>query len=150
LIGSPVGGILGTAMSQQNVELYHRCIDAFNRRDLDSLLALMDDDVEAVSRLEAIEGSLKGHGGVRRWWDSWFDVWPDYRIEIVEVRDFGDVTLARLRAFGHGAGSDVPFEDLPWQLARWRDGRCVLWRVFNSREEALEAVGLAGRDVSAG
>jgi ketosteroid isomerase-like protein len=137
------------AMSQENVELHHRCIDAFNRRDLNALLALMDDDVEAVSRLVAIEGTLKGHDGIRRWWKSWFDVWPDYNIEVVEVRDLGDGTLATLHALGHGAGSDVPFEDMAWQLARWRRGKCVLWRVFNDRAEALEAVGLSEQDTHA-
>jgi ketosteroid isomerase-like protein len=136
-------------MSQENVELYHRSVDAFNRRDLDALLALMDDDVEVVSRLVAIEGSLKGHDGMRRWWKSWLDVWPDYKIEVVEVRDLGDVTLATLRALGHGAGSDVPFEDTAWQLARWRRGKCVLWRVFNNRNEALDAVGLSEQDAHA-
>jgi hypothetical protein len=74
-------------MSQENIGLYRRCIDAFNRRDRDGLLALMDDEVESVSRLVAIEGSLKGHDGIRRWWKSWFDVWPDYKIEVVEVRE---------------------------------------------------------------
>jgi ketosteroid isomerase-like protein len=134
-------------MSRENVGLYRRCIDAFNRRDLDALLALMDDEVEAVSRLVAIEGTLKGHDGMRRWWKSWFDVWPDYKIELVEVRDLGDVTLATVRALGHGAGSDVPFEDRAWQLARWRRGKCVLWRVFNNRDEALEAAaGLSEQD----
>ena len=137
------------AMSQENVELYHRCVDAFNRRDLDALLAVMDDDVEVVSRLVAIEGSLNGHDGMRRWWKSWFDVWPDYKIEVVEVRDLRDVTLATLRALGHGAGSDVPFEDLAWQLARWRRGKCVLWRVFNNRDEALEALDLSEQDAHA-
>jgi ketosteroid isomerase-like protein len=136
-------------MSQENVDLYRRCVDAFNRRDLNAFLALMDDDVEAVSRLVAIEGGLRGHDGIRRWWESWFDVWPDYEIEVVEVRDLGDVTLANLRALGHGAGSDVPFEDRAWQLARWRRGKCVLWRVFNNRTEALEAAGLSEQDAHA-
>jgi ketosteroid isomerase-like protein len=137
-------------MSQENVELYRRCIDAFNRRDLDALLALMDEEVEAVSRLVAIEGGLKGHDGIRRWWKSWFEVWPDYEIDVVNVRDLGDTTLATLRALGHGAGSDVPFEDTAWQLAPWRRGKCVLWRVLNNREEALEAAGLAGQDAHGG
>src|SRR5687768_9271190 len=131
------------AMSQENVELYHRCVDAFNRRDLSAFLALMDEEVEAVSRLVAIEGGLTGHEGIRRWWKSWFDVWPDYKIELVKVRDLGDTTLAALRALGHGAGSDVPFEDTAWQLARWRRGKCVVWRVFNNRDQALEAAGLS-------
>jgi ketosteroid isomerase-like protein len=137
-------------MSEENVELYRRCVDAFNRRDLDGFLALMDDDVEAVSRLAAIEGILRGHDGIRRWWMSWFEVWPDYKLETVEVRDLGDTTLATLHALGHGAGSDVPFEDTAWQLARWRHGKCILWRVFNDGDEAFEAVGLSEQDARSG
>ena len=33
-------------MSQENVELTYQAYDAFNRRDLDAVLALMDADVE--------------------------------------------------------------------------------------------------------
>ena len=62
---------------------------------------------------------------------------------------WGTLTLATLRALGHGAGSDVPFEDTAWQLARWRRGKCVGWRVFNNRDEALEAVGLSEQDAHA-
>jgi hypothetical protein len=35
-------------MSQETVELQQRLMDAFNRRDLSTCLALMDEDVEAV------------------------------------------------------------------------------------------------------
>jgi ketosteroid isomerase-like protein len=33
-------------MSEENVELTYRAFDAFNRRDFDALVGLMDDDVE--------------------------------------------------------------------------------------------------------
>ena len=52
-----------------------------------TLLALMDDDVEAVSRIVAMEGGLHGHDGMRRWWESWFTPSPTTTIEVVEVRD---------------------------------------------------------------
>ena len=59
-------------MSQEHVDLHYRANDAFNRRDLDALLALMDDDVEVVPRVGAMEGesSYRGHDGVRRWWSN--------------------------------------------------------------------------------
>jgi hypothetical protein len=50
-----------------------------------------------------MEGGLLGHDGVRRWWENWFDAFPDYDIEVGDVRDFGEMTLAELRAVGHGA-----------------------------------------------
>jgi ketosteroid isomerase-like protein len=92
-------------MSQENVELAHRAFDALNRRDLGAFLALMDDDVEAVPRLVAMEGGYHGHDGIRRWWQNLLDAFPDYSVEIVEVRDLGDLTFIALRNRGHGAGS---------------------------------------------
>jgi hypothetical protein len=94
-------------MSQENVELAYRAIDAVNQRDLDALLALMDKDVESVSRIVAMEGGLHGHDGVRRWWDNWFEAFPDYRIEVVGTRDLGDVVIATFRALGHGGAESL-------------------------------------------
>jgi len=129
-------------MSQDNVELHHRALDAYNRRDLDAVLALMDEDVEAVSRLVAIEGGHHGHAGVRRWWENLFDVLPDITVGVIEVRDFGNLTLAALRLGGHSAGSETPFEEAVWQLAEWRDGKSVWWQVFLTEAKALDAAGL--------
>jgi hypothetical protein len=126
-------------MSKQSVELHYQSIDAVNRRDLSVFLALMDDEVEVVSRIVAMEGGLHGHEGVRRWWEEWFAAFPDYQIEIDEIRDLGDVTVAAMRAVGHGAGSEVPFQDTAWLACRWRRGKCAWWRVFYSMDEALEA-----------
>jgi ketosteroid isomerase-like protein len=130
-------------MSRDNMERHHRAIDAINRRDLDAFLALMDDGVEAVSRIVAMEGDLHGHDGIRRWWEAWFDAFPDYDIEVLEVRDLGDVTVAALRALAHGAASNLPLEDTIWQASRWRRGKVAWWRTFDTRAEALEAVGLS-------
>jgi hypothetical protein len=128
-------------MSQENVELFYRSVEAFNRRDLDAVLALMDDDVEIASRIVVIEGG---------WWQNWLDTWPDYKVEVLEVRDIGDVTFAALRNLGHGAGSQVSFEDTIWRLDQWRAGKCISWRIFTNRAEALEAVGLSEQDAHAG
>ena len=59
---SPLGDT-GRAMSQENVELLHRAYDAFNRRDLDALLALCDPDVEFISYTMQVEGGdpYRGH-----------------------------------------------------------------------------------------
>jgi ketosteroid isomerase-like protein len=129
-------------MPQENVELHRRAFDAFNRRDLDALLALMDADVQAVSLLVAIEGGYIGHDGMRRWWRDLLESWPDYTVEVVDVRDLGDLTVAALRTRGHGAGSDVPVGETQWHVADWRDGKVVWWGISRTEAEALEAVGL--------
>ena len=136
-------------MSQENVELHYQAMDAYNRRDLDAYLALMDHDLEGIPRIAAIEGSYHGHEGMRRWWTALLDTWPDHTIDLLEVRDFGDLTVAVVRARGHGAGSDTPLDETPWQVARWRRGKCVLMRMCNTEAEALEAVGLSEQDAHA-
>jgi ketosteroid isomerase-like protein len=136
-------------MSQENVRLVYEVIDAFNRRDLDAYLALMDDDVEAVPRGARIHGSYYGHDGIRRSWENVFEVWPDFTVQAVEVRDLGDLTVAAVRLRGQGAGSDTPTEQAVWNVTRWRRGKCIWWRNFTTQEEALEAVGLSEQDAPA-
>jgi ketosteroid isomerase-like protein len=129
-------------MSQENVELLGRAYEAFNRRDLDTMLALTHDDVVVESRLVSIEGGYRGLAGVRRWWTNMFDVLHDYKIEVEEVRDLGDMTLARICARGHGADSATPLIGTIWQAVRWHDGKYIWWRTFQREAEALEAARL--------
>ena len=110
-------------MSHDNVELLRRGYD------------------DAVPRAGAMEGDYRGHDGIRRWWKEFLDAFPDFTMEVVEVRDLGDVTVAAVHSRGHGAGSD-PTEEVVWNVARWRRGKCVSWRNFYTEAEALEAAGL--------
>jgi hypothetical protein len=68
-------------MSQENVDLYYRAIDAFNRRDLAAYLALMDADVEFTPYEVWVQGGspYRGRAGVRSWWEESFAVFPDLR-----------------------------------------------------------------------
>jgi ketosteroid isomerase-like protein len=131
-------------MSQANVELTRRAFQAFDDRDLDALLAVLDDDVEAFPILAGMEGGYRGHDGVRRWWASLLGTFPDFQAEIVELHDLGDRTLAVLRLRGHGAESATPLDATAWQVSQFREGKCIGWRVYTSEREALEAVGPRG------
>ena len=131
-------------MSQENVELTRAAFDAINRRDLPALLALMDDEVHAESRLVVVEGGYHGRDGMGRWWIDLFGMFPDFGVELQELQDRGDVVLTRFRDQGHSAASDVPLGDVRWHLSGWRDGKCVWWRVCSSEDEALDAAKLRG------
>jgi len=130
-------------MSQENVDLALRALDAFNRRDWDAIVALVDDEVVIESRLVAMEGGYRGHEGLRRWWDNFLGTFPDYTCEVEALRDLGDVTLGHIRGWGHGAASDTPIVDPFWIPMRWRNGKCVWWRNCSTEAEALEAAGLS-------
>ena len=130
-------------MSEANVERYRQGVDAFNRRDLDAFLALADPGVIGVSRVLAIEsGTYEGHDGTREWWNALLGVFPEFRIEIVSVRDAGNLTVSELRNQAHGEGSATPLDEQVWQVLEWRDGLVVRWQMYASKREALEAAGL--------
>ena len=131
-------------MSRENVERYRQGIDAFNRRDLDAFLPLVDPWVIWVSRVLAVEGgAYEGHDGVREWWNGLFGVFPDFRIEIVWVRDAGNLTVSEVRNQAHGEGSAAPLDEKVWHVSEWRHGRVVQWQIYATEPEALEAVGLS-------
>jgi ketosteroid isomerase-like protein len=130
-------------MSQENVELLGRAVDAFNRRDLDAYLALQDSGVEFTPFERAVEGlgPYVGHRGIRTWWEESFAALPDLSSHLDEVRDLGHITVARGRLQGQGAASGARFERTLWMVVAWRNSKTVWWRAFESEAEALDAAG---------
>jgi ketosteroid isomerase-like protein len=129
-------------MSQETVELAQQAYDAFNRRDLGSLLALLDADADLVPQLAAVEGAYHGHDGIRRWWQTLLDAWPDYRAEVVDVRDLGTATLVKVQIGGHSADSGIPVSEVSWHVWRWRRKKAIWFAVFPTESVAVEAAGL--------
>ena len=132
-------------MSQENVERTRRVIEAFNRRDLQAYLELMDPELEFIPYEVYLERGdpYLGHAGIRRWWEDLFSVVPDVRAEVFEVRDFGNRTLVHGRIYGQGAGSGAPIDRTMWLVTEWRGDKEVWWCAFETEEQAREAAGLS-------
>jgi ketosteroid isomerase-like protein len=130
-------------MSQENVELALRYVDALDRRDVEALVAVCDPEVEFRSFFsDLLGGTFHGHTGIRDYFREFADTFEQSQIEIEQVDDQGDLVVGRLRAHALARASRV---DVDWQVqfaARVRDGS--LWRIAacRSEAEALEAVGL--------
>lgn len=136
-------------MSEENVELIHRVNDAFSQRDLDAYLDFVDPEVEFVAGTALIEGgTYQGHAGVREWWENLFSVFPDFALEVADVRILeergpGEMRcVVTMRACAHGAGSDAPIGLTIWHVSEWRDQKVVWSRTCRSEAEALEAAEL--------
>ena len=128
-----------------NVEQQYLAADAFSRHDLDAFLAICDPNIRLVSRHLELDGSghLRGHAAVLRWWETLLSVYPNFTSEVEQVRDLGDVTIARHHFPGEGMGSGAQMEQRHWQVTRWRHNKAVWWRSCPTEAEALEAVGLS-------
>jgi ketosteroid isomerase-like protein len=125
---------------QANVELHQASIEAWNRRDLEAFLALADPEVEiAPLNVEMERMPYRGRDGVRRFWNDYLAVFPDFRVEVIEIRELGAITVASVRLRGHGTESDASFVQPTWQVAAWHDEKCVWWRSFRTELEAVKA-----------
>src|SRR6476659_5449853 len=66
------------AMSQENVELLHQGVAAWNRRDLDGYLELADPEIEWYSGATRVEGGVyRGREGMRRFWTDVYVVYDE-------------------------------------------------------------------------
>ena len=130
-------------MSRESVEVLYRLYDAFNRRDFDEFITLVDPEVEFVAGAHVLEGrSGRGHDEMRGWWEELLSVYPDWNAEVVEIQVRAGRYVATLRMRGHGAQSDVPVDTTIWMVSEVRGGRVVSWRTWRTEVEALVAVGL--------
>jgi ketosteroid isomerase-like protein len=131
-------------MSQENVRLFRESIDAYNRRDIESMLEAWHPEAEWYPFTAAVEGddAYHGHEGLRQWWENIDATFEQVEASLDEVRDLGDAVLAlgHLRArFRSGVSLDT---EISW-LARYRDGLAIWGRAYQSHAEGLEAAGLS-------
>jgi ketosteroid isomerase-like protein len=87
-------------------------------------------------------GVYRGIEGMRRYWNEVQDAWERFRPEIDEVIDCGDgrvVTPATVR--GRARASGIELEAHGTMLWVVRDDKIVSGKMFQTRDEALEAAG---------
>ena len=135
-------------MSRENVEIVRELIDANRSDDLESRieanLALWDPSCEYTSVTAAVEPrTYRGHDGIRRYLGDLAERWAEWRSEAEEVIDAGpDTVLATIRFRATGKHSGAPIEARLGVVFVLSDGKLLRGRTYQSRDEALEAVGL--------
>jgi ketosteroid isomerase-like protein len=127
-------------MSQATVEFVQRFYDAFDKHDESALLDLVHPDVEFTSLIVEVGGGFHGHEGVRLYLRELFGAFPDFRVEVDEVRPVGDSAVVKVSDRATGAASGVPTALTDWQALTLRDGKAVWWAFFRTEAEALEAI----------
>ena len=131
-------------MSQENVDLVRRTIEAFNSGDWDASLEYMDEDIEwRAADAVPDQDSYFGRDGVRAFWMAWIDNFEGFRLEVEELIDAGDavVVVTRIRGRGIASGAEVHSNSFA-QVARVHDGKIRRWEIHDRAQDALEAAGL--------
>ena len=134
-------------MSEENVEIVRRAIDAWNRRDIEVLLALGDPEGEYVNSPSAIEpGTRRGRDEIAAVMREQWELLTDGRWEIDRIYDRGEEVIALGRISRRMPGSDARLEGHSLVSYKIRSGKIVRIEVlaFGRGEvhAALEAAGL--------
>jgi ketosteroid isomerase-like protein len=118
--------------------------DAFNRRDIEAALAVIDEHVRffAPTAEMANEGRpYVGHEGMRKYYDDVARVWRELEVTPTEFREVDDAVLALGRVYGRGEGGYIQDSPAQWVM-RFRGDRVLSIHVFTNRSAALAEIGL--------
>ena len=132
-------------MSRENVEIVRRVMQRYAEQDIDAALGDMDPRVEFDwSNSDAPDsGVYTGHAGVRAFLEVRDDALEERRLDFVQVIAPAPDTVvytARMRERGRASGVEVTTQiALVWRL---RDRKIFHLTVYQTRDEALKAVGL--------
>ena len=128
-------------MSSQDVDLVRRGFEALSEGGVEALLPFIHPEFEVTTpaNLAAEPDTYRGHDGVRRYFDSFYDAMDEVRFEPQELREAGErvIVAVTLMARGRTTGIETRQEfAMAWSL---RDGKAVRVEVYGNLDEALGA-----------
>jgi ketosteroid isomerase-like protein len=128
-------------MQPSPLELVREIIDAFNRGDVDAMLARMDPGFEWSPLEESpVSRDVRGHEQVRRYVEDWFGTFDNLRIEVGDLSAVGDHVVVEVEGHGRGRASGVELHNGYCQVWTVRQGRAVRMDEYATRDEGFAAL----------
>jgi ketosteroid isomerase-like protein len=127
-------------VTADNVRLVQGGFEALSEGGVEALLPFIHPEFEVTTpaNLAAEPDTYRGHEGVRRYFDSFYDAMDEVRFEPREFRDAGErvIVPVTLTARGRTTGIEARQEFvMTWTL---RDGKALRVEAFATLEEALQ------------
>jgi uncharacterized protein len=132
-------------MSQENVEIVRRALEAWERSDLKAA-DLLDAEVEWRMPPNIPEaGTYRGRDEVMRRLEEFLEAWDDLAVTVEELIDAGDRVVALVRYSGQGRGSGIEIGGVTTDAQVWtlRDGKALRVELYGGTADALQAAGLS-------
>ena len=131
-------------MSQENVEIARKSLEAFQSVQFDSVTELWDSEGEWMPAMAGVveDKVYRGHAGLRRYFDELSESFSKVRPHDTEFRDLGNRVLALYRLSVCGRDSGVAIDQQGGTVYELRGGKLLHGRSYLSHSEALKAVGL--------
>lgn len=130
----PVG--INIFFNSKNQNMYKRIVyyfvEAINKHDIEKIYALMTDDHVFI---DAHGNQVEGKDKMKWGWAGYFQLFPDYKIEISDIFENGETIAAFGFAEGTFKGLKTMDNENFWRLpASWKaivdDGKIKYWQVY--------------------
>src|SRR5215204_3287508 len=133
------------SMSEENVNIMRQGYDAFNRGDIDTVMGLMDPNIEwQEPDVEGLPQRGTHHGPedvANNVFGAIVGNWDDFQAVAEEFLDAGErvIVLGRFQGRGKESGKtlDAPYAHV-WTL---REGKAVHFRVYTDTSNLLQSLG---------
>ena len=132
-------------MSQENLEVVRRMLQAFADGGLNAMAEFWDPDIDWRAAEGALDdvGEMHGPVAVRRHIQDWIDTFDDFSVVVEELRDVGDDRVLTIQSLKGRAKLSSTETDMRYAMVSTvRDGKVVRGREYLRVEDALEAAGL--------
>ena len=133
-------------MSEENVEIYRDAFRRFQSGDPEWIDMIHPDIQWDISAHPLPDVPNQGRGReqlLSKVLATYLSGWLDYTAEIRETIDVGDDVVVVLHETARLRGSDTGLDRELVQVWTVRNGLSVFFRVFPTKDEALEAAGLS-------
>lgn len=132
-------------MSQGNVEVVRRWVEAYNNRAIESLMALSTSDIEFRSRFAGMEsgGVFRGYPGMADYFKSIEDAYEHFDVLPDQYIDAGAAVLVIAHADWRGRESGAAARTPVFPVVWLRAGEVFRVETFADEPAAREAVGLS-------
>jgi ketosteroid isomerase-like protein len=132
-------------MSQENLEEVRRATEAFSRGDLEGFLEhWAPDAVVDWSNSRGLEARVyRGHADIREFAIRFRETFEDFRIELLDMVEVEDGVLVAENITYMRGRDGVEVQARSAWLITIRDGQQTSLTLYQTKEEALEAVGLS-------
>jgi ketosteroid isomerase-like protein len=124
-----------------NVEIMRRGYEAFAARGVDGFLEFIHPEFELVTppALALEPQTYRGHEGVRRYFESFYDAVDEIRVEPDEFIPVGEKVIVPFRLTTRGRTSGIEASMRAVQVCQIRDGKFVRFDIYPTLEEARAA-----------
>jgi uncharacterized protein len=128
-------------VSQDNVELMRAGLAAFENGGVDALLDYIHPEFEVTTSpsLTVEPDTYRGHEGVRRYFDSFYEIMDEVHFVPEEFIAVGDVVVIPVKLVARGRETGIEATQQIFMAWSARDGKAIGVEAFPTLEEAMEA-----------